>query len=153
MSTQKEYLKSHKILINSLHGGLSHFFDKKIFFYSGFAVFYDNCGTMMEYQQAARMATLQCFISNLDERDETCADISSDAKQFILYFKKGKCLCIMFRLSYFTIVCNTNEYKMMGQGSSLGQLYDVHNKIKISRKHWLGLPIYYDTFRIVKRVL
>jgi len=29
------------------------------------------------------------FISDL-ERDETCADISSDAKSFILYFKKGK---------------------------------------------------------------
>jgi hypothetical protein len=58
----------------------------------------------------------------------------------------------MFRLSYFTIVCYTNEYKMMGQGSSLGQLYNVHNKIKISRKHWLGLCIYYDTFRIVTYV-
>ncbi len=58
----------------------------------------------------------------------------------------------MFRLSYFTIVCNTNEYKMMGQDSSLGQLYDVQDKIKTSRKHWLGLCIYYDTFRIVTNV-
>jgi hypothetical protein len=76
MSTQKEYLKSHKILINSLHGGLYHFFEKmKIFFFLLVRVllFYDNCGTMIEYQQTARMATLQCFISNLEERDETCA--------------------------------------------------------------------------------
>jgi hypothetical protein len=40
----------------------------------------------------------------------------------------------MFRLRYFTIVCNANEYKMMGQGASLGQLYDVQNEIKISKQ-------------------
>jgi hypothetical protein len=43
-----------------------------------------------------------------------CTDISSKAKHFILYFKKGKCWYIMFRLRYFTIVCNANEYKIMG---------------------------------------
>jgi hypothetical protein len=41
---------------------------------------------------------------------------------------------------------------MISLGSSLGQLYDVLNEIKISRKHWLGLHIYYDTFRIVTNV-
>ena len=51
----------------------------------------------------------------------------------------------MFRLRYFTIVRNTNEYKIMGKGASLGQLYDVHNEIKISKKHRLGLRIYYGT--------
>ncbi len=51
---------------------------------------------------------------------------------------------IMFRLRYFTIACNTNEYEMMGQGASLVQLYDAHNEIKISKKHWLGLCFYYD---------
>ncbi len=51
----------------------------------------------------------------------------------------------MFRLRYFTIVCNNNEYKIMGEGASLGQLYDVHNEIKISKKHRLGLRIYYGT--------
>jgi hypothetical protein len=50
-------------------------------------------------------------------------------------------LYIMFRLRYFTIVCNANEYKMMGQGASLGQLYDVKNEIP--KKQWLGLCIYY----------
>jgi hypothetical protein len=30
----------------------------------------------------------------------------------------------------------------MGQGASLGQLYDVLNEIKISKKHWIGLCIY-----------
>ncbi len=29
----------------------------------------------------------------------------------------------MFKLKYFTIVRNANEYKMMDQGSSLGQMY------------------------------
>jgi hypothetical protein len=42
---------------------------------------------MMEYQRAARMPTLQCFISDLEIRDETCADILSDAKHFVLGFK------------------------------------------------------------------
>jgi len=49
----------------------------------------------------------------------------------------------MFRLRYFTILCNTNEYKMIDQGASQG--YDVQNEIKISKKHWLGLRIYYDS--------
>ncbi len=62
---------------------------------------------------------------------DTRADISSDAKCFILYFKKGKCPYIMSRLRYFTIVCNTNEYKMMGQNFSGGHLYDVQKEIKI----------------------
>jgi hypothetical protein len=53
-------------------------------------------------------------------------------------------LYVMFRLRNFTIVCNANEYKMMGQGASLGQLYDVQNEIKISKQHWFGLCIYYD---------
>jgi hypothetical protein len=35
------------------------------------------------------------------------------------------------RLSYFTIICNTHEYKM-DPGFSRGQLYDVQNEIKIS---------------------
>jgi hypothetical protein len=71
-----------------------------------------------KYQQAARMAALQHFVSDI-ERDETCTDILSDAKHFILYFQNGKCLFIMFKLRYFTIICNVNEYKMMGQGASL----------------------------------
>jgi hypothetical protein len=35
---------------------------------------------MKEYQQTARMTAMQHFISDLEERDETCADISSNAK-------------------------------------------------------------------------
>ncbi len=46
----------------------------------------------------------------------------------------------MFRLKCFTIVCNANEYKMMAQGKSLGQLHDVHNEIKIG---WANIFIYY----------
>ncbi len=90
---------------------------------------------MKEYQPAVRSTVLQCFI-------ETCADILSGAKHFILHFKKGKHLYIMFMLRYFITICNTNEYKMMGQDASLGQLYDVHDKIKILKKHWLALRIY-----------
>jgi len=41
---------------------------------------------MKEYQRAARMAAVQNFISDLEKRDETCIDISSDAEQFILHF-------------------------------------------------------------------
>jgi hypothetical protein len=43
---------------------------------------------LMEYQGAARLPALKCFILHLEERDETCADISSDAKHFIQCFKK-----------------------------------------------------------------
>jgi hypothetical protein len=50
---------------------------------------------MKEYQQAARRPALQCFISYLEGRDETCTDISSDAKHF-LYFKKENILYRMF---------------------------------------------------------
>ncbi len=76
---------------------------------------------MKNYQHDARMAALQSFIFNL-EWDETCADILSNVKCVILFFKKGKHLYIMFRLRYFTIVCN------MGQDTGLGQLYNVHKK-------------------------
>ncbi len=72
-------------------------------------------------------------------------NILSDAKHFIQYFKKENVLYIMFRLRYFT---TANEYKLMCQGVCLGQLYDVHNNIKISKNHWLGLRIYYDNNNI-----
>jgi hypothetical protein len=46
----------------------------------------------------------------------------------------------MLALRYFAMVCNNAEYKNMGQVDlSLGQLYNVQNKIKIYAKH-----IYYD---------
>jgi hypothetical protein len=38
---------------------------------------------------------------------------------------------------------------MMGKSANLGQLYDVQSKIKIFKKHWLGLRIYYDR-KVVK---
>ena len=74
--------------------------------------------------------------------------ISSDAKLFILYFKKGKHFVHNVRLSYFTIVCNSHEYKKMDPGFGHG-LYGVQNEINISEKHWLGLFIYYDK-RLIK---
>jgi hypothetical protein len=54
----------------------------------------------------------------------------------------------MLKLKYFTIVCNAHENKMMNVGSTLGQLYDVHNKIKIFQKHWLGQHTYYDNINV-----
>ncbi len=50
---------------------------------------------MKEYQRALRMPALQHFISDLERRDETCADILSDAKHF-LYFKKANILYKMY---------------------------------------------------------
>jgi hypothetical protein len=44
-------------------------------------------------------------------------------------------LYLMDRIRYFTTICNIFEHKMMGQGVSLGQLYDVQNEINISKKH------------------
>jgi hypothetical protein len=41
-------------------------------------------------------------------------------------------------LSYFTILCNTSEYKKMGEGTSPGQLYDVQNEVKVSKKVLVG---------------
>jgi hypothetical protein len=82
---------------------------------------------MKEYQRAARMPALQCFIPDLEIRDETCADILSDAKCFILCFEKKTFCTRHFRLRHFTIICNTDEYKMMGQDLSLGQLFHVQN--------------------------
>ncbi len=54
-------------------------------------------------------------------------------KMFYLFFKKKTFCTGCFRLRYFTITCNADEYKMMGQDLSLGQLYDVHNWIEISK--------------------
>jgi hypothetical protein len=72
---------------------------------------------------------------------------NSSSVMFLTLKGKKLCLYIMFRLRYFTIVCNNNEYKMMSQGSSLGQLYNVQNKIKISKKHWLGLRVYCNNLK------
>ncbi len=48
---------------------------------------------MKEYQQSTRMPGQQHFISDLEIRDETCADILSGAKHFILCFKKENIFC------------------------------------------------------------
>jgi len=39
------------------------------------------------------------------------------------------------RLRYITMLCNNDEYKKMGQDLSLGQLYDIYNKIKDTRRN------------------
>jgi len=41
-------------------------------------------------------------------------------------------------LRYFAMLCNNDECKKMGQDQSLGQLYVVHNEIKISTKALVG---------------
>ena len=57
------------------------------------------------------MPALQCLIPDLEIRDETCANILSGAKCLVLCFKKKTCCTECFRLRYFTIICNINEYK------------------------------------------
>ncbi len=52
---------------------------------------------MKEYQQAAIVPALQCFISDLERRDETCTDISPEAKCLILCFKK-KNIFLLYRM-------------------------------------------------------
>ncbi len=59
-------------------------------------------------------------------------------------FEKEKCYVHNVRLRYFTILCNANEYKMMGQGFGPGQLYNVNNEIKNFDTPWLGLLIHYN---------
>jgi hypothetical protein len=50
----------------------------------------------------------------------------------------------LYIMSYFTIKCNTHVYRKMDPDFSWGQLYNVQNEIKISKKHWFGLSNYYD---------
>ncbi len=45
------------------------------------------------------------------------------------------------RLRYITMQYNNAEHKRMDKDLSWGQLYDVHNDIKIHTKHWFGLFI------------
>ncbi len=71
--------------------------------------------------------------------------MSSDAKHFILCFGKRN-VCANVRLRYFVII----YARLMSIRWWAGQLYDVHNKIKISKKHWLGLHIYKDTWYLKK---
>jgi hypothetical protein len=79
------------------------------------------------------------------ERDKNLCRYLIRRKMFILHFKGKTFLYNNVRLSYFTIVCNSHEYKKMDPGFGHG-LYGVQNEINISEKHWLGLFIYYDTF-------
>jgi hypothetical protein len=39
---------------------------------------------LKEYQRAARIPALQCFVLTL-RKDETCVDVSSDAKRFHIF--------------------------------------------------------------------
>jgi hypothetical protein len=80
------------------------------------------------------------FVSDLERDENLHWYISSDAKLFILYFKRGKHFVHNVRLSYFTIICNTHEYKKMDQGFGRGQWYDVHNEIKISKNTGWAYP-------------
>jgi hypothetical protein len=41
---------------------------------------------LKEYQQARRIPAWQCFVSDLERRDETCAYIMTDTKCFIVCF-------------------------------------------------------------------
>jgi len=81
----------------------------------------------MEYLQAVRMPAVQHFILDFEKRTKPVQIFHQTKKHFILYFK-NKMFCVeCSRLSYFTIMCNYDGYKMMGQDKSLVQLYNVQN--------------------------
>jgi hypothetical protein len=65
---------------------------------------------------------------------------------FLFYVIEREMFLHNVMLRYFIILCNANEYKMMGQGLGPGQLYDVHNQIKNSDTPWLYQLIYYYTY-------
>jgi len=77
----------------------------------------------------------ECQFFNISSlrKDETCADISSDAKCFILYFKRKTFGIECFRLRYFTIICNVDERKRMDQDLSRGQLYYDEDDIDLNK--------------------
>jgi hypothetical protein len=57
---------------------LPNFLKVNYFEYQGFVE------RLKEYQQATPMPALQHFIFALERKDETCADMITDAKKFIL---------------------------------------------------------------------
>jgi hypothetical protein len=94
-----------------------------------------NVKEYLEYQQARQMPALQHFLSDLERRDETCADVMN----VLFYVLEREKFVQNVGLRYFTMQCNNAQNKRMDQDLFQGQLYNVHNKIKISTKHWLGL--------------
>ncbi len=95
-----------------------------------------NCGAIDGISEI--MPALQCYIPDLNE---TYTDILSVAKCFILRFKKKTFCTGYFSLRYFTILCNTDEYKLMGQDPlswSVVQCTELNKDI-------YNQLIYYDT--------
>ncbi len=87
----------------------------------------------MEYQGTERLPALQHFILDLVEGIETCINISSDSEHFILYFKNETFCTECSRLRYFTIMCNADEYKMMGhrpESRSVRRCTDLNKDIQ-----------------------
>jgi hypothetical protein len=81
----------------------------------------------VEYLRATRMPALQCFTLDLEKRMKL-GQIFCQVQNILLCIFKKKMFCKeCSRLSYFTIICNDDEYKITGQYESLGQLYDVQN--------------------------
>ncbi len=64
--------------------------------------------------------------------------------QNILFYVLGEMFGQVLGLRSFTMVCNNANYEKMDLDH--GQLYYVHNKLKIYTKHWLGLLIHYNSF-------
>jgi hypothetical protein len=50
----------------------------------------------------------------------------------------------MLELKYFTTRCNNAEYKKIQQDTSLGQLYEIQNEMKILYKAKVWPVISYD---------
>jgi hypothetical protein len=90
------------------------------------------CGATDEISGSCKNASSAMFHSWPWGKNETCVDILSDSTCFILYFKKKMFCAESSSLSYFARIYNADECKRIGQGKSLGQLYEVQNWINIS---------------------
>ncbi len=70
---------------------------------------------LIEYQRAARILDLQCFILDFEKKYETCADISSDAKPFFMCVERETFCTEYSRLRDFIMLCNDLEYKRLAE--------------------------------------
>ncbi len=78
---------------------------------------------LREYQRAARMSALQCFILDLEKRMKLAMIFHQ--MQNVVGFVGEEMFCRKCsRLMYFIIICDMHEYKGWTK-TSLGLLYNV----------------------------
>jgi hypothetical protein len=107
------------------------------------------------WRNISKLGECQCrnISSQTMKRVEAFINMMTDTKHFYSMFLKEKCLWSMLGLRNCTLLCKDAEYKNMDQDMSLGQLYNVQNKITILTKQKLGLLFsYYTLIKNVKRL-